>query len=766
MKHYLHLGNSISLLWCWSVVWIATAIASPPLPTPKIAQLEIPFPSSTPEELEADLEVTVTGTRTRRAIKDSPSTVSVQDRQDLDRGFVRDLDDLIRYEPGVSVNNRPLRAGNGSVNIRGIEGNRVLMQIDGIRLPDILNMTNTNRNLVDFDCLKQVEILRGSASSLYGSDALGGVVAYTTKDPEDYLQGKNISQQAKVTYSGASGNLSETFVMADKRDSIATSVCYTRQDGRETSNVGNIAPNPQTVRGNSVVGKIAYQPNPNNQLIFTGELFDRQTLTNVLSAVGPIPGGPGQTVVRTSQTADDYNNRGRFSLGYTYNNPTGGAVQKLRSSLYYQSAYTNEKSTELRTVTTAGGTTVRRRTPFNIFNQSIFGGDVQLESKIDGEDLRHRLTYGLDVSATDTSRPRDNTEFNLTTGTQTKSVGGEVFPNKTFPNTRTTRFGLYLQDEIEWSSARISIIPAIRYDYYNLNPQPNDPDFIRIGGRAQDVRGLTASAISPKLGLVYKLSPDTSVTAQYARGFRSPPYDDAGIAFTNFAFGYTVIPNANLQPETSDNFELGIKTEGRNFKGSLVGFYNRYDNFIDTVQVGTVPINGQTIQQFQSQNIRGAEISGVEARGEYRFSPTPGGLSLIASAALIQGTNLANNRPLDSVDPFKAVVGLRYQAADNVWGTELVSTFVGGKTGALPGAVLGGQASTIPNFSPPSFTTLDLLSYYNFSPDMSLNLGLFNIFNTKYYIASDVRGVSSNSRILDLYTQPGFSVAGSLGIKF
>lgn len=73
----------------------------------------------------------------------------------------------------------------------------------------------------------------------------------------------------------------------------------------------------------------------------------------------------------------------------------------------------------------------------------------------------------------------------------------------------------------------MSIIPSVRYDYYNLNPQTNDPDFIRIGGRVQDVRELTASAISPKLGVVYKLSPATSITAQYARGFRSPPCDDA-----------------------------------------------------------------------------------------------------------------------------------------------------------------------------------------------------------------------------------------------
>ena len=759
MKRYALLGNSLWLI-LYAPIALSQTLTEPPAIQPQLAPqrlAQVNIPSTTVEpQADAELEITVIGTRTRRALKDSPSTVSVQQRQDLDRNFVRNLGDTIRYEPGVSVDNRPTRAGNGSVNIRGIEGNRVLLLVDGIRLPDILGMTNTNRNLVDFDCLKRIEILRGSASSLYGSDALGGVVAYTTKDPEDYLQGRNISQQVKATYIGASRNLSENIVLADQRGNISTSLCYTRQDGRETSNLGNISANPQTVGGNNLVGKVAYQLNPQHQLILTGELFDRRTQTTVNSSLGALPGAPGQTVNRTSQTADDINARGRVSLGYTYNNPTGSLVQKLKSNIYYQNANTTEDSTELRTVSSAAGTSTRRRTPFNTFRQGILGGDIQLETNLGGNDLRQKLVYGVDLNVTDTSRSRNNTEFNLTTGTQTKNVGGETFPNRTFPNSKTTRFGVYLQDEIELANGRLSIIPAIRYDYYHLNPQVNDPDFIRIGGRVQDVKELTASAISPKVGVVYKLSPETSITAQYARGFRSPPYDDAAIAFTNFAQQYTVIPNANLKPETGDGFEIGIKTDGVSFKGSLVGFYNRYDNFIDTVQIGTASISGQTLNQFQSQNIKGAEISGLEARGEYRFSQQPGGFSLLASAALIKGNNLETNQPLDSIDPFKAVVGLRYRSSDERWGTELVTTLVSSKD----------RNTTPTGFKTPGYTNFDLLSYYNFSPDTTLNIGLFNIFNTKYYHASDVRGVAATSSILDLYTQPGFSVAASLGIRF
>jgi hemoglobin/transferrin/lactoferrin receptor protein len=134
---------------------------------------------------EADIEITVTGTRTPRALQDSPGTITIIDDEDIQNLFIRDIKDLIRYEPGVSVRNRPTRAGNSSINIRGIEGNRVLIQIDGVRVPDIY--VNTSRDLVDFESLSKVEIICGPASTLYGSDAIGGVVSFITKDPEDYL---------------------------------------------------------------------------------------------------------------------------------------------------------------------------------------------------------------------------------------------------------------------------------------------------------------------------------------------------------------------------------------------------------------------------------------------------------------------------------------------------------------------------------------------------------------------------------------------------
>ncbi|PZQ27046.1 MAG: TonB-dependent hemoglobin/transferrin/lactoferrin family receptor, partial [Stenotrophomonas acidaminiphila] len=145
--------------------------------------------ASTADAKEFD-RIQVTATRTERAVVDVPNTVSVIDREQLDDQLIRDIKDLVRYEPGVTVTSSFGRFGLGGFRIRGLEANRVRIQTDGIAVSDAFSIgsfSNANRNFIDLDTLKRVEIVRGPSSSLYGSDALGGVVSFITKDPSDYL---------------------------------------------------------------------------------------------------------------------------------------------------------------------------------------------------------------------------------------------------------------------------------------------------------------------------------------------------------------------------------------------------------------------------------------------------------------------------------------------------------------------------------------------------------------------------------------------------
>jgi hemoglobin/transferrin/lactoferrin receptor protein len=698
---------------------------------------------------ESDIEITVTGTRTPRTVNDSPGTITVIDGEELEKNFVQDIKDLIRYEPGVSVRNRPTRSGNSSINIRGIEGNRVLIQVDGVRVPDIYSATS--RDLVDFDSIKNVEIIRGPASTLYGSDAIGGVVSYVTKDPEDYLSvfDKSFYVSGKINYHSADSGLNETLTLAGGNSKLSGLLQYTRKDASETQNYGGLKPNPQDIWGNNFFGKVVFAPNDDHTFRLTGELFERNTETDVQSSLGL---NAFTRSTNTSFFAEDYSRRGRISFSHDYKNPDSSFLQKARWQINYQDAETTE-NVKNESINSRRQNILRLDD--NSFSQQIFGGEALFESNFSTGSVNHRLVYGFDLSNTATSRFRDRTEFNQTLGTSTKTVGGELFPQKTLPDTDTFRGGIYLQDEIEFANGAITLIPGIRYDYYQLSVQ-KDNLFANSNTSNYDVKDFSASAISPRLSVIGKITPELSGFAQYSRGFKSPPYDNAAIAFTNFGAGYTVLPNADLKPETSDNYEIGFKGNYPQGNFSLTGFYSRYQNFIDTAPIGTISIGGRPFSQFQNRNTKGAMIYGVEAKGEYKFGKNVDGFSLFGNLAYAVGDNKETDKPLDSVDPFKAVVGLRYRSPKDIWGTELATTFVAAKD----------RVSDANFFKPQGYTTVDLRGYYNFNSNTTLNVGIFNLLNEKYVEWADVRGVSGSDRFLDLYTQPGINVAASLTVRF
>ena len=215
--------------------------------------------------------VQVTATRTERAASDVAATVDVIDREQLDRQLVQDIRDLVRYEPGVSVTRSAARFGLGGFRIRGLDGNRVLIQTDGIALPksfDIGSFANANRNFTDLETLKRVEIVRGPASSLYGSDALGGVVAFVTKDPADYLKdGKDSHVGLKFGYDGDWQGLLAGVTTAFGGERWSGMVNANHRQGQETGNKGEVrsldntraAPNPQQRDGRSVLSKLHFR---------------------------------------------------------------------------------------------------------------------------------------------------------------------------------------------------------------------------------------------------------------------------------------------------------------------------------------------------------------------------------------------------------------------------------------------------------------------------------------------------------------------------
>lgn len=705
---------------------------------------------------EEKIDITVTGTRTPRTVQESPATVTVIDADDIERNLVQNLDDLVRYEPGISASRSPNRYGFQDFNIRGIEGNRVLTQVDGVRLPEAFEFGSTQlgRNYIDPETLRRVEIIRGSASTLYGSDAIGGVVTFLTKDPADFLNefGDDAYASAKLAYDGIDRGFAETATLAGRYGQLEGLLIYTRRDNYEAQINSDRTPNPQISGSNNWLGKLVYNFDEFNQIKLTGESLYRTTDTDVLTSRGPVfLGGPNASARVDSLRATDTTQRDRVSLSYEYDRPDGPIFfQNLRAQIYYQEAESTETSNELRRITppVTTGPVDRLRFRDSLYQQNTVGGDIQLGSNFRTGSLSHRLIYGTEISNTRTSRRRDGFQETLQTGVRTPTVGPDTFPVKDIADTDNFRFGVYLQDEIAWGN--LTLIPGIRYDSYRLTP---DPDAIyRRSSNNFPASEFSESAISPRIGLVYKLTPEFTAFAQYARGFRAPTAEDINPGFTNPGL-YQVIPNPDLKAETSNGFELGFRGTFPSGNFSVSGFYNTYKDFIDTFG-RTIPTPGLAVGTFQTVNRGEVRIYGVEGKGELRLGS---GFSLLASTSYAVGDDLDSDRPLGSIDPFRAVVGLRYRNPENIWGAELFTTYAG--AARLP------RTRELPSpFVPESYFTVDLTAYYNITPEISLNVGVFNILNQKYWERGNVRGLSSRDSNLDLFVQPGTTV--SAGIKF
>jgi hemoglobin/transferrin/lactoferrin receptor protein len=694
-------------------------------------------PARAPTVLDA---VTSTATRTDRAVGDVPATVTVIDSEEIDRRNVNNTRDLIRYEPGVSVSNNPTRAGRGGFVIRGIGENRVLMTIDGVRVPDFPANSQPGtfaRDYVDLESVKRVEIVRGPASALYGSDAIGGVVAYVTKDPSDYLRiaNKDWYVSGKAGFDSADTSFTETATLAGRSGPVEAMVLATRRDGSEARVRGSaLGPNPQDYDVNNLLAKLVFKATDTDRLRLTGEYTERNVDTDIRSELGAVAGAPGTSV--TESKGDDFTRRRRVSFDHTHD-ASMGFIDRVLWRASYQEVDREEHSEQRRLV----GTSRRLRVTDQAFSQDITSLDLQLESNAE-LGLRHRFTYGFDVDFTNSTRPRDRTEFNLTAGTFTKTVAGETFPTKTFPDTETVLGGIYLQDEMTTADKRLTIIPAVRVDYYKMDPSPDSAFLINAPGAAGQVSEVSETAVSPKLGAVYKLTDIHSVFGQYAHGFRSPPYDDANIGFTNSAFGYQILPNPNLDPETSDTFEAGFRggfRDGSSYQVTV--FYTLYKNFIEQQQVGT---SGSGLLLFQSRNLDKVEIYGAEAKGDWRITDT---VSLLGAVAYARGTDKDTGLPVDSVDPLRVVAGIRYDQDD--WGLEFVGTGTRRHT----------RVSSESYFQAPGYAVFDLLGHYDIGTGFTINAGIFNLFNKKYWISQDVNGVAATSPQVELFAQPGTTFA-------
>nr|WP_283126919.1 TonB-dependent hemoglobin/transferrin/lactoferrin family receptor [Neisseria sp. HMSC067G12] len=706
---------------------------------------------------QAEIEpVVVTADRNAQTLDKAAPNVSVIGRKTLNQASAQNLDDIVMYEFGVSVPSDNNRRGHAGINIRGIDGNRILMMVDGVRIPESYagggsNGAISGRDMVESDTLKQVDIVKGPYSALYGSDALGGVVNMVTLSPSDFVDaGKRGYFGLKHSYRGRDRSHGVTATVAGFHENAEGLLMLTRRQGHETENMGSdtsystarTATNPQKNNAYNILAK-GNIGNERHRLETLYEQYYHANDTVLANGLGSQSRGP-VTIATSESNARDRIRRQRIEAGYRY---TGeGRLKEANLTAYQQKLRTEDDAVDA-SITRMGTRQLGNSTRYSDygFNQTIRGLNGRSVWEFDGA-VKQTVVAGAEYKHTETARPRDSLTVDNLTGAVSKVYAGSTYPNKTFPDSKRKTFSVYAQDSLTFGNG-IVLTPALRYEKDKLNTS-TDQAYLNANPSGTATR-FSDSAFTPSLRLSVPMGEQFTSFATYSQGFRTPPFDSATMAFANTTYGYAVIPNANLKSERSNSFELGMKFKNERTRAQVTAFYNRYRNFIDRTEVGTASIGGRPIIQYQYQNLDHVKTYGAEASAAYKFLP---GWQVSGSIAWMRGKQ-QDGTPLDSAYPLNGVLGVDY--AQEKWGGDT----------KLRWSKKHSRVSSDSIFQAPGYGVWDVGAWYKPSKNVEIGANIYNIGNKKYWQHADVAGMSRSS-VMDLYTETGRNFAATVQLKF
>lgn len=733
---------------------------------PALAQQQRnPAPPAVSEQVQLD-QINVQGEREAAPLLQGPTTTTTT-RAQLDRQQVQSLTDLSnRVEAGITFNRQ-----NGSLNIRGLDGARVLTTIDGIRQPFLID-TRINRagtNAFDFDSLSSLDLLRGgSGGATLGGGALGGALAVRTLDPEDIIRnGRSYGALAKTGYDSTDRAWFGSAAAAARMGNTSVLLQGGFRNGSEIDSKGNdksigatrTAPNPADFNQYSFLGKIYQQVGEAHRFGITGEFFKRadriQTRTSTVSLTGNFRPG-------AYQTGEDVE-RNRVSLTYDYKQPGGLLIDEAHANLYWQRLKRNDLVSAWRYTSIVG--------PYSRDNeneQTAYGFNGHVIKNLQTGGLSHRVLLGTELrmsSLKQYSSGVDNCPARPATGSFTGALAtcNNLFTNQADqPDVDGRLVGIYVQDEIGLLENRLRITPGLRFDWYEEKPQ-STPAYSAGGSRPVGLPPSSSdSAWSPRIRLEYdilKNAPwvkDVTVFAQWAKSFRAPTADEL---YGRFGGPSTYLRAGNplLRPEEGNGVDVGLRFGDKQLGGSITYFHTSYRNYIEQYQQQAAGVGGLYPQGgiVGLRNIPRAEIQGVEVNGQYGFAPN---WLVRGSFAYTRGRNKTDDIFLNSIPPMQGIVAVAY--GTDRWGAE-VSAKMAGKRDDVSTV----QAGT--GFKAPGYTLFNASAWWRPMPeiaDLELQIGVYNIFDRKYWDAANVP--LSRPQPRDYYSEPGRTVKATLKYQF
>ncbi|MBE7636607.1 TonB-dependent hemoglobin/transferrin/lactoferrin family receptor [Sneathiella sp. P13V-1] len=638
--------------------------------------------------------VTVYATKSANSSFDVPAIVNVIDTEAPGNALSSSTKDLLNHVPGVEVDNGPRRNGQ-TVSIRGFDAEAIITLKDGRR--QNFEAAHDGRFFIDPSLLKRVEVVKGAASSIYGGGAVGGVVAFETKDAADLLN-PGQTAGASLTVGGRSGNEEFSTIMSGygrtEYVDLIGSISFRKSGDIQTGGGGELDTDDSVLSGLFKAG-VTVADWHTLKFEFQGSNNDGQEPNNGAGAIGS-----SNPIV--DKTVRDL----QYSLKYAFEDPGNNW---LNTKLH---AYFNDTEVEETDITGTNAGRVQSRAI------ETLGFTAENQSKwLVSNTHAHTFTYGLEIY-------QDDQEGKST------ATGDGSRPG--VPDAETLNYGFFLQDEITVNTGvgRFLIIPGVRYDRF----QSEDND-----GNEQD-----ESSVSPKIALSYNPTDNFVIFGSVAQAFRAPNMTEvyaAGLHFPGappFVPDNNFVPNPDLEPEKVLTYELGAGVDldklftaddALNVKGSI--FLSKGKDFItQEVNVGA----GTT----QFLNIDNAELYGFELSSKYRIGAfeANAGLSYVHAEDEDTGEYISNNVPLTlttdlnyTVASYDSVIGFR-------------SRFAKANDRVNPGDDPTG-----------GYGVHDI--YYRWAPadgnfeNLTVDFGISNIFDKEYskrYAVLDEEGRSFNLR--------------------
>ena len=634
-------------------------------------------------------EMTVTASRQEQASFDVSRAVTVIGHEAIARQTPSVLPDLLRGETGVFV--QQTTSGQAAPIIRGLVGSATLMLVDGMRLNTAFFRPAPNQYfaLVDPYIVDRIEVVRGAGSTLYGSDAMGGVINVLTAEPrfdseEWQWRGRAVGQFSSAETAG----VTRVSVAGGKR-SIGLSGGFTyrslgdRQDGGGTG--------VQRPSGYDVyAANGAFLGEWQQHKLFVNIQYARQPKT---SRFDELVAGFDQSQPSSSAFSFEPNDRlllhGRYRVAQPFS-----FVDQFELHAAFQEINDDRRSRDF-------GSLIEQRER----NRSqMIGVTAQFTSH--WQDWLF-LTYGGEVYLDTIASQRIGRDIETRQAVRQRSRFAD--------DSTLDSFAGYIQTEV-WLHPRLTVILGGRFSYFDIDLPRADRDIgVNLG-----IDDLTGSA-----GFIFHLTPELNVVTNIGRGFRVPNVFDLSTLGPRPGNRFN-IPNPGLDSESVVTVDVGAKWDSGRFRGEVFGFYSDFQDKITAVPTGEFTAENRQI--VQSQNLNSVDIWGVEASGRWYVSDQWELFSAFTYTWAEEELSDGRKDPASRIPPANGRVGGLYTLSDRVWLEGFVRF-------AAEQDRLSERDKTDPRINPngtPSWMTVNLRMGWEINEYFYLKGAVENLFDKSY----------------------------------